>query len=93
MESLFTFIMEYLGGTYITQIMSVDLESAINEWINNLDSNQIDGLTLKDKNNLIKNRMFLEPILIEGCKNVWNIDTVINKKNQIAIINIVKTVF
>lgn len=36
-KELFTFIMEWNGGTYVSQVEANHIEHAINEWLINLD--------------------------------------------------------
>jgi hypothetical protein len=68
---LYTFVMEYRGGTYVSQIYAEDRVKAKDEWISHLDYKQIRWLGLKSKTKLeseIKNE---NPVALDGLKNVW----------------------
>jgi len=47
--------MEYLGGTYISQVKAQDEYNAMRQWISNLNVHEIKGLTIRDKQKIIKN--------------------------------------
>ncbi|KFF02754.1 hypothetical protein [Flavobacterium hydatis] len=90
---LYSFIMEYDGGTYIAQVYATNEHEAMRVWLNELDVKPIDSFTEKDKKRLIMEDFVDEnPILISGCKNIWNIGLRIRKNKMLAMINIVKTV-
>ena len=48
---LFTFIMEYRGGTYISQVLGKTLHDAKNKWVANLAMNEIKhfGIAMKEE--------------------------------------------
>lgn len=50
---LFTFVMNYKGGTYISQIEANDKNAAMASWIQNLDTSQIKGFSRSDKKRVI----------------------------------------
>ena len=66
----YTFIVEYRGGTYISQYVALDLNAALLMWVNNLDKRYFSAH---------KKQMLLEeisdidffPVPIEGVDNVW----------------------
>ncbi|MEA9412263.1 hypothetical protein [Flavobacterium sp. PL02] len=92
-KHLYSFIMEYDGGTYITQVYATNEHEAMRVWLNTLDVKPIDSFTEKDKKRLIMEDFVDEnPILISGCKNIWNIGLRIRKNKMLAMINIVKTI-
>jgi hypothetical protein len=49
MASIYTYIMEFRGGTYTTQVKSYDLETSIQDWTEKIynERKQIDHLGLK----------------------------------------------
>ena len=90
MNSLYTFIMHYLGGTYIAQAEAETKEQAIRVWLKNLDIKQIEGFSKRDKEKAILNDFINDdPALIMGTTNVWCIG-ILTRKGY-AIVNFVKT--
>ncbi|MEN2402534.1 hypothetical protein GKZ90_0022275 [Flavobacterium sp. MC2016-06] len=89
---LYSFIMEYDGGCYISQVHADNEHEVIRVWLNQLDVNFIENFSEKDKERLIMEDFIDEdPIPILGCKNIWDIGLRIKKNKMLAIINIVKT--
>ncbi len=87
---LYTFIMEYLGGTYISQVKAQDEYNAMRQWISNLNVHEIKGLTIRDKQKIIKNDFEdEEAVLIKGIKNTWHFS--IRTKKGIGFVNFVMT--
>jgi len=73
MNHRYTFIMDYLGGTYISQVEASNNREAMNKWLRELKIEDIDMFTREDQKNLIMNDFEdEEPVLITGMKNVWN---------------------
>jgi hypothetical protein len=89
----YSFIMDYDGGNYIAQVYATSEQEAMRVWLNTLDVGPIENFSEKDKKRLIMEDFVDEdPILISGCKNIWNIGLRIRKNKMLAMINIVKTV-
>lgn len=87
---LFTFIMAYLGGTYISQVEAIDKEQARDIWIKNLEVKEIESFTIKDKENIIKENFSDEDIvLIKGMKSVWFF--MVETKEGYGHVNLIKT--
>ncbi|KFF06466.1 hypothetical protein B0A68_20350 [Flavobacterium reichenbachii] len=85
--------MQYDGGCYISQVSAASEHEAMRVWLNTLDVKPIDSFSEKDKKRLIMEDFIDEdPILISGCKNIWNICLRVRKNKMLAMINIVKTV-
>jgi hypothetical protein len=64
--------MDYLGGTYISQIRAKNNATAMKLWIANLKTEEIKNFTKNDKINLINTNFIDEsPILLNGLKNCW----------------------
>ena len=65
----YTFIMNYLGGVYISQIHANDELNAMRVWLKNLNTLDIKGLLEEEKQSLIKDDFLNErPIPIESLK-------------------------
>jgi hypothetical protein len=92
-KELFTFIMEWNGGTYVSQVEANHIEHAINEWLINLD---LEMLSWKQSDIDIINEErggdfpLSYPVALDGLFNVWCFSP--NIKDILAIVNIVKTV-
>jgi hypothetical protein len=96
MNSLFTYICEFRGGTYTTQVQSSNLKSSIKDWIEKIkdEQEQIDQLGSKTieeiQGQLLKKKKLDEnPIILNGLVNVWYLS--ISTKQGFGSINIIKT--
>lgn len=90
--NLYTFIMNYEDGIYISQVNSVDETQAIQVWLKDLDIKSINGFTEKIRLKLIKEGLGNEnPVIVDGCKNVWCICLKIKPKTELAIIHIIQS--
>jgi hypothetical protein len=73
-NSLFTFVLDFLGGTYISQIKAKTLDSAKLEWAKRLTSQEISGWRNSSKakfvNQIYNFSLKTNPLSI----NVWNFD-------------------
>lgn len=68
----YTFIMEYRGGTYISQVNDANVKSALLNWAKGLNIREIQNMGILSKNELIKlTEEEDEPTLISGMNNVW----------------------
>ena len=90
--SLFTFILEYDGGTYIKQIESDSPENASIIWAKSLEISSIKGLGPASKEAIIQEMKWADksPVPIEGVKNVWFSSFLV--RGELGCINIIKTV-
>lgn len=96
MNSLFTYIFEFQGGTYISQIESNDLKNSLPKWIEKITEDQSEiaqlGPKILDeiKNQLISDSLDNIPVPLDGLLNTWC--TSLNTKKGVGLLNIVKTV-
>jgi hypothetical protein len=86
---LFTFIMEYSGGTYVSQVKSATPKSALKRWASELPVEQIEGLGSASKARLIEDVETEEPVRIAGLSNVWCSAALV--RGKLALINVVRT--
>lgn len=87
--SLFTFVMEYKGGTYASQVAALTLETACQEWALQLDTKSICGLNHKCKQMLVEEmKTQLMPTRLKGLLNVWCFTPLTLEG---SLINIIKT--
>lgn len=95
MNSLFTFILSFRGGTYISQVESNHIDFSIKNWIEKLEEeqNQIQYFGPKTieaiKKQMLNDEPNDSPTLLNGLLNVWCFT--INTKQGFGIINVVKT--
>ena len=74
----YTFILDYLGGTYISQV------------VEKLEIVEIQGLSENDKQNIILSKFDDEkPILLKKLTNVWHF--LISTNKGVGYVNFVKT--
>ncbi len=88
--ALFTFILDYNGGTYIHQIKARSLRIAPVKWASTLEESEIPGFGKQGKKQLILDLQNDEPVGIQGTSNVWCISALV--RGKLALINIVATV-
>ncbi len=88
----FTFIMDFKGGTYCSQVKSRSIYLALKLWTNKLTEQrkEIKFLTL-EKIDKIRNQIVEgeKPTKLKGLKNIWFVSFFLNK--DIMFINIIKT--
>lgn len=70
-SKLYTFMMEFNGGTYISQVSASDPCSALEVWARALDPEAIEGLCDSVKAELVQGVSDETPTPIEGLQNVW----------------------
>ncbi len=89
----YTFIMEYDGGTYISQDRSglETIKEVLISWAKDLDISVIEGVDENGRKDLLEDISdeSNNPGLLRGLENIWCTSAIINKK--FAIINIIKT--
>lgn len=88
----YTFIMDYKGGTYISQTYAPNLTKACETWLESLNIDEIQGAGKKFKTELLIKVLDQEipPVLLQGLQNVWCISAVV-EQNELALINIIQT--
>lgn len=87
---MFTFILEFRGGTYISQVHSTILSKAIIDWGEKLLTIDIKYLGLKGKTKILSILNEAEPIALDGLKNTWFLSLSI--RQGFLFVNIIKTV-
>jgi hypothetical protein len=86
---LYTFIMEYAGGTYISQVKASSPKSACLKWAQKLGDSEVQGLGLKGKESLIEQMKEETPVALDGVSNVWCNSALV--RGKLALINLVRT--
>ena len=85
----YTFIMDYRGGTYVSQINASSIEAACVSWARNLEVSAIYDFGSKSREKLIEQMESESPVLLDGLINAWCASALICK--GMALINIVQT--
>lgn len=90
----FTFIVDYRGGTYVSQVTAPDVEAAVLAWAAQLEIEAIPGLKPKHKTKLERQlaqdfAVDDRPVRLDGLDNAWF--TSILVRNKCMYINIVQT--
>lgn len=85
----YTFIMEFDGGTYVSQVNAPSEKSACLKWARTLDLSAIQGLNDRERESLIEQMKDDSPVALTGTVNVWCITALIRGKH--ALINFVRT--
>jgi hypothetical protein len=86
--ALFTVVLEFNGGTYISQFRVVSPRAALKKYAAQVVGNTAIG-QLPTRRRLADQLKADEPIAIEGVHGVWCCSAVIGRKG--ALVNIVKT--
>ena len=87
--SLYTFIFEFAGGTYVSQVKAASPKSACVKAAQNLNPAEIAGLGTKTKELLIEQMKGETPVPLNDISNVWCNSAVI--RGELAVINVVQT--
>ncbi|MCO4293923.1 hypothetical protein NF867_13745 [Solitalea sp. MAHUQ-68] len=94
MTELFTYIMEFKGGTYTTQVYANALNDSVVAWALQIEKEiteikLIGNKTVHQIKDLISKEMIDKPTLLTGLENVWYLE--IYTRIGVLRINIVKT--
>ena len=92
--SLFTIVLDFKGGTYISQVIDDNVNSALQKWALNLDVKAIKNIGEKIKDliiqNIINNTEAALPIVLDGCINVWCTSMLV--RGHLILVHIINTV-
>lgn len=89
MKYLYTIILDYRGGTYISQVENIDEKSALLQSIKELNLNEVQYIKEKTRKKLIEECLDEDITPIDTTKNV-HIATAI-PTGYLAIFHIIKT--
>jgi hypothetical protein len=89
-KNLFTIVMEFDGGTFISQSHGHTPEDALQKWCEDLDSNTIQNFGPKSKDILVNELLDCNHnlVLLDGMINVWCTSHVI--RGKLMLINVIK---
>jgi len=86
---IFTFLMDFEGGTYVSQHAAVDLKLAVQAWVGAIDLASIEGIGIGDRQEFAKQMSKSGTTPLSGMNNVWCIDGILS--DRLALVHIVKT--
>ena len=86
---LFTFFLDYRGGTYISQVRARNHFVAPGVWAKKLDLRHIPNTSDGFRENLLKSLDFEKPVALEGVRNTWCCGLIYTKR---AILHFTETV-
>ena len=94
MEGTYTYILDFRGGTYVSQVKSKSLDESVNMWVKYLKKTEGTIQFLDRKSILEIEKQFQDednrtPRPLDGLSNVWCLD--ILTKQGFGLINIIKT--
>jgi hypothetical protein len=85
----YTFIMDWDGGNYVSQVNAASHKSACVKWAKDLDISQVTGVGIKSKKLLIEKMRDEIPTPLNGLVNAWCATALI--RGKLALINVVQT--
>ena len=86
---LYTFIMEYAGGSYVSQVKASSPKAACVKWAKALDAGKVVGLGQSSKLALIKEIKEEVPVAIQNTLGVWCVTVLV--RGKLALITFVQT--
>ena len=86
--ALFTFLLEFDGGTYISQFRAASVKGAIAQYPSHVVGNKAVS-TSSLRKRLAEALSAEKPVTIDGVRNVWCCSTSVGKK--FALLNVVAT--
>ena len=89
MTRLFTFVLEYAGGTYIAQAKGEDISSAARTWLKMLTDSELSDwrLSRSELQELLDEDRFVR---LEKVENVWC--TSRSGEHGLVLINVIETI-
>jgi len=87
LKTLYTMVLDYKGGTYISQVTAESPEAALTNWVTSANERDLShwSLTHQELAQLSEDRL----IPIENCKNVWCASD--STESGLMLLNIVAT--
>jgi hypothetical protein len=87
-EKLYTFVLDYHGGTYLDQVSATSPVAALPKWLSKLRNEDLIPWKLS-RGDLKKILQSDDPAPIDGCRGVWCISG--PAKNGLMLLNIIAT--
>lgn len=93
-RSLFTFVVDHHGGTYVSQFAGRTVSEAFEAWARGLDFGTVRGTQLQARRDRLLayiQEFELEPVPIDGMRGVWGRSVLIGRR-PLALVTIIETV-
>ena len=89
--ALYTFVMEYLGGTYMAQVRARSVAQACVKWARSLEVAEIHGLGPRGHEELVAQmtERIDDLVPLDGLENAWCHGALLRGRS--ALINIIQT--
>jgi hypothetical protein len=89
--ALYTFVMEYLGGTYMAQVRARSVAQACVNWARSLEAAEIQGLGPRGHQELVvqMTERMTDAVPLDGLENAWCHSAL--PRGRFALINIIQT--
>lgn len=88
-KKLFTFVLDYRGGIYISQVVAADPVEALGVWCDTLNLDDIWGLTNRSRAVLREGIFEHQIVPVDTVRNVWCVSGGV--RGALAIVNIIHT--
>jgi hypothetical protein len=86
---LYTFFLEYKGGTYISQVHARSSPLATRAWARKFLEMKVPGLGARSKSDLVEKILGDAPTALDGLKNIWCSSALV--RGHLALIHFTKT--
>ncbi len=88
-STLYTFVLDFKGGTYLSQVTAANFNDAPMNWARELKSDQIAGAVNDFRNKIISQISDEPPVEIVGLSNTWCLTFQIDER--LAIVHFIET--
>ncbi len=85
----YTLIMDYIGGTYISQVSAPSPKAAMVKAAKKLEVSEIQGLGIRTRERLVQQVTEDPPVPLTGVQNVWC--TIADLRGHHVLMNLVQT--
>lgn len=86
---LFTLLMEFKGGTYLSQLRAPSPDDALEKWARGLEVKNVEGMTGAIKRQFVEWLPEARPAAVDGLKSTWSAGFVASTSS--ALVHIVRT--
>jgi hypothetical protein len=86
---LYTFFLEYTGGTYISQVSARSSALAMEIWAGKLIEMKVPGLGARLKKDLVEKILGEPPTALDGLKNIWCSSALV--RGHLALVHFTQT--
>ena len=88
-DSLFTFVLDFAGGTYLSQYRGESLREACEKWVQGMDTSAVASMDKASRLDLASEVDIAEAVRIEGLTNVWCLSFLPGK--TLGLVHVIRT--